>query len=482
MHIAVGIVFLVAWMLCRKMPDGKKNMFGKPIKPCYQISCGLWSIINPVLKNNIYVNRLEEKMQILYPNKNKKEVVRQFLCYKCSLVFTICILALVISFIVVKKENAAADRVSSLEKEGFWGSEKEELLAFEVDGLEKSEKITVTVPQQKYEKKEISKILKRASKSLEKMILNKNKSLDYVTTDLNLISEIPDTEIKVTWDMAPDNYMEYNGVLIPEAVTRDAVVVNLTANLAYEDQQYAYCFSVCLRKEKKSAVQKLKSAILEKIKQQSVSFPAAEMLRLPESVDGKKVSYYYPSQAYGYKLFMALLIFSGLLFFIKDERLKAEIEARKKQMLVDYSEVVSKLTILLGAGMTIRMALEKMASDYDKKIKSGNGTKRYVYDEILFVSREIQAGVSERAGIDLLGKRCQIPCYMKLCSLLQQNLKKGSKGMAETLSYEVGQAFEERKNIAKKLGEEAGTKLLFPMVLMLVIVMVILILPACLSF
>ena len=331
-------------------------------------------------------------------------------------------------------------------------------------------------------KKEISKILKRASKSLEKMILNKNKSLDYVTTDLNLISEIPDTEIKVTWDMAPDNYMEYNGVLIPEAVTKDAVVVNLTANLAYEDQQYAYCFSVCLRKEKKSAVQKLKIAILEKIKQQSVSFPAAEMLQLPDSVDGKKVSYYYPSQAYGYKLFMALLIFSGLLFFIKDERLKAEIEARKKQMLVDYSEVVSKLTILLGAGMTIRMALEKMASDYDKKIKSGNGRRRYVYDEILFVSREIQAGVSERTGIDLLGKRCQIPCYMKLCSLLQQNLKKGSKGMAETLSYEVGQAFEERKNIAKKLGEEAGTKLLFPMVLMLVIVMVILILPACLSF
>ena len=69
-----------------------------------------------------------------------------------------------------------------------------------------------------------------------------------------------------------------------------------------------------------------------------------------------------------------------------------------------------------------------------------------------------------------------------LCSLLLQNLKKGSKGMAEMLSYEVGQAFEERKNLAKRFGEEAGTKLLFPMILMLVIVMVVLIIPAFLSF
>ena len=40
----------------------------------------------------------------------------------------------------------------------------------------------------------------------------------------------------------------------------------------------------------------------------------------------------------------------------------------------------------------------------------------------------------------------------------------------------------ERKGLAKKLGEEAGTKLLLPMMMMLCIVMVIIMIPAYFSF
>ena len=49
------------------------------------------------------------------------------------------------------------------------------------------------------------------------------------------------------------------------------------------------------------------------------------------------------------------------------------------------------------------------------------------------------------------------------------------------LKLEAIQAFEERKARAKRLGEEAGTKLLLPMFLMLAIVLVIVIVPAFLS-
>ena len=47
---------------------------------------------------------------------------------------------------------------------------------------------------------------------------------------------------------------------------------------------------------------------------------------------------------------------------------------------------------------------------------------------------------------------------------------------------EVADAFVLRKNLAKKAGEEAGTKILFPMMLMLCIVMVIILVPAFLTF
>ena len=63
-------------------------------------------------------------------------------------------------------------------------------------------------------------------------------------------------------------------------------------------------------------------------------------------------------------------------------------------------------------------------------------------------------------------------------SLLAQNLKKGSKGLIHILETEAAEGMEERKQQAKKLGEEAGTKLLIPMMMMLVLVMGILVIPS----
>lgn len=71
--------------------------------------------------------------------------------------------------------------------------------------------------------------------------------------------------------------------------------------------------------------------------------------------------------------------------------------------------------------------------------------------------------------------------YLGVGALLSQNLRKGTKGLSELLKLESIQAFEERKARAKRLGEEAGTKLLLPMFLMLVVVLIIVIVPAFLT-
>ncbi|MDE7233218.1 MAG: secretion protein F, partial [Lachnospiraceae bacterium] len=65
---------------------------------------------------------------------------------------------------------------------------------------------------------------------------------------------------------------------------------------------------------------------------------------------------------------------------------------------------------------------------------------------------------------------------------LSQNIRKGSNDLLRLLGQEADTAFAERKNLAKKLGEEAGTKLLIPMMMMLCIVMVIIMIPAYFSF
>ena len=71
---------------------------------------------------------------------------------------------------------------------------------------------------------------------------------------------------------------------------------------------------------------------------------------------------------------------------------------------------------------------------------------------------------------------------MKLCSLLEQNRKNGSRNVRELLRAEMTEAFELRKHGARRMGEEAGTRLLLPLFLMLGVVMVMVAVPAMLEF
>ena len=96
--------------------------------------------------------------------------------------------------------------------------------------------------------------------------------------------------------------------------------------------------------------------------------------------------------------------------------------------------------------------------------------------------REIQNGFSEVDAIVRFGNRIKLAPYLKLSSLLSQNIRKGSRGLMELLKKEGKMAYEERKELVKQQAEEAGTKLLIPMMIMFAIVLVIILVPAFLTF
>ena len=69
-----------------------------------------------------------------------------------------------------------------------------------------------------------------------------------------------------------------------------------------------------------------------------------------------------------------------------------------------------------------------------------------------------------------------------MSGLLIQHLVKGGSSVLGTLREESQKAGEEQKRQIQKKGEEMGTKLLFPMMIMLGIVMVFIMVPALFSF
>lgn len=180
----------------------------------------------------------------------------------------------------------------------------------------------------------------------------------------------------------------------------------------------------------------------------------------------------------GYVLMAMAVLILFLLYALGRQNQEKEAENRRRQMRLDYPEIVSRLTLLLGAGMTVKRAWKKIIQDYAEKEKS---QVRYAYEEMQYTYREMESGVMESESYERFGRRCGLQEYIRLGALLSQNLRKGTKGLKELLRMEAIQAFEERKARAKRLGEEAGTKLLMPMFLMLAVVLIIVIVPAFLS-
>ena len=175
-------------------------------------------------------------------------------------------------------------------------------------------------------------------------------------------------------------------------------------------------------------------------------------------------------------------VLSSVLFiFSRIQNRGIELDKKRQQLMCDYPNVISYLVLLLNAGMSMRMAFARLASDYRKSLDRG-GQAKVGYEVIANASAEMEKGVSEIDAYTHIGRNTPEIRYKTFSTLLVQNLRKGSRELTGILEREAAEAFEERKKQARIMGEQAGTKLMFPMLLMLGVVLVILMVPAYLSF
>lgn len=351
-----------------------------------------------------------------------------------------------------------------------------------VGNRQEKEPVRAEITERQYTSKQIRKIFSQSVKQMEQWILGKNKSFNKIDSDMELIKEVPGQPIDVEWELDRYDVMNVNGQLQKIKLAKQGTPVQLRATLTYrqnQKEQAQFQCAVMVYPEAASKSKKTVQAIEELIKTADQKEQTKDTVKLPSTIHGKDISYYRDIPNRGVTvLVLAVLIGVLLMALEKQNTYKAEKE-EKKQMLLDYPEVVSKLTLLLGAGMTVKNAWRKITSDYEAQKKDMG--RRKIYEEMQITLHEMQSGITEAQSYERFGRRCKIQAYIKLGALLSQNLRKGTKGLNELLRIESIQAFEERKANAKRLGEEAGTKLLLPMFVMLALVLIIVVVPAFLS-
>ena len=355
--------------------------------------------------------------------------------------------------------------------------EREEKLKVQVGGTE--ETMNVTVEEQEYTQEQLEKTFQSAGEKLEVLVLGENESLDEVRSNLKLISAIPDTGISVSWELENHDVMNQQGELKTENLPDEGILVKLTAVMSYKEEMSENIFFARLYPPQLSQTEKLLKKLDEEIERLDEETKEEEYLKLPSNVDGIPVIWKYRRNFRAAGLMLIGLAMALFLYAAEQEKQKDRKKKRELQMALDYPQMVSKLTLYLGAGMTIRKAWYQIAEDYEYQREEKG--EREVYEEMIYTMHEIQGGGSEGECYEKFGERCALPVYKKFGAMLSQNLKKGTKGLAPLLRQEADNAFEERKSLAKRLGEEAGTKLLIPMFLMLAVVLVMIVVPAFFS-
>lgn len=347
-----------------------------------------------------------------------------------------------------------------------------------VEGESERLAVPITVKERQYTQQELSELFAAYEERLPELILGDNESLDQVRSPLSLPDTLENGAISVSWYLEPSNYMNDQGEF-EEEPPEEGSLVELCAILKYQEKEQEYRFFAKLYPREKTSGERLGQRLAEEAAREEERDPTAGEVLLPEEIDGKKIQWMTPGTPI-VPLGAALLFVMIWYLLTKDEKkLKEKLEFRRRQMIMDYPMILYKMSMLLGAGMTIQGAFRKIAFHY--KETRGNEL-HYAYEEMLNACYQMEKGTGEAAAYENFGQNCQDLRYIKFGSMLSQNLKKGSKGLSELLMREASLGMEERRNLARRMGEEAGVKLLLPMMLMLVLVMVILIVPSVLAF
>ena len=434
-------------------------------------------------KNKKYCSgRLEEELSGLYPGIHIGNRIREFYREKIESAIKVGMLGAVFALCCIGKQMMSDDLENNryLERRPVGDGDREVVLDALI-GDETIEDVVITVGEQEISEQEKEVLLSEVEEQLEEVIRGSNESLRYVNQPLNLLTEWENTEVSIDWTSSNYKVLKDDGCFGEEDIPKEGIEVEITAFISLDEMQREKTITVKVFPEEKPAEEARKEELLQIVRQSEEKSRTGEYVELPEEFYGVPICWEEKSDTPVIFMVMVPIVAVIAVIMGKDREIHKQYLERNRQLLLEYSELVSKLQLLIGAGMSIRNAFKRLALDYQKRREAG-GKKRFVYEEVMMTVRKLENGASEEEAYDYFAKRCNPACYRKLVSIIIQNQKKGTEGLKESLLVETRNAFEERKQEARRLGEEAGTKLLLPMMMMMGVVLMIIVIPAYFSF
>lgn len=415
----------------------------------------------------------------LFPGKNRGDVLRileKGLKKKMGLyVVFAALIALVFVGLDLKTDHDSVN-LYSVERSDVNGVEK--TVEVRIGSADNWSEETLHISPYEMSDAEIDTMHPEICSLLDVQLLNGNTSFDSICSDLLLPEELEDYPVVIDWTSDRPDILTRRGEVNNIELT-DAVTVLLRGKISYGEEFRIYERLITVVPPERDEFGRAALSGVRELRRLEKEGRNERIFSIPENLEGLEVvrpeKRRLSLSAIGVSAGIIIILYAYSNYF---SSMTAKRKRRLEKAGKDYKNFVSELTLLLSAGMTLRLAWRKLATDYSK----GNEKKSLLAQNLAVSERELGNGELEQVVYERFGERMENIAYQRLSQILNQQVTKGVNDLNATLTAELKEVVAKERESIKIKGEEAGTKLLLPMVGILIIVFAVLLMPAFTTF
>ncbi len=397
-----------------------------------------------------------------------------------------------------QEQQEAGEFQGVVEREAETGNTQNRSFSFHLEEGDVADEIgeqelEIEVSPLQLDREEAFELLDEAVSLWEASYLGDNGSADEVLTDLVLPASFCDDLVSVSYESSDYEVLQTDGTVTTESLDAGGEIVELTARFSYGDYTRIETAGLKIMPPEEGSAEWVIRELEREVSQTEEDSREEESFSLPDAVAGYRVIW-EPGDSSTWVWFLLLGVVAFICLEMRGRQEERDrLKKRNARLELEYPQMVDQFEVLLESGMTIRKAWERIlmrdrlaaAKKNGRKTGKKTGKKKQtsgVYLEEMWITYlEIREGRGEKEAYERFGKRIGLMPYKRFSSILTQNLSKGTQNVKELLKKESEEALEMRKTRARKLGEEAGSKMLFPMLVMMCLILLILLVPALTS-
>lgn len=163
--------------------------------------------------------------------------------------------------------------------------------------------------------------------------------------------------------------------------------------------------------------------------------------------------------------FIAGALLAGVIPFAQMKDLHNKVKLREQDILMELPEFLNKIVLLVSAGETVQRAI--LHCTERKK-----GSAHPLYIELGQMVAEWNNGYSFQQAFEQFSKRCGVQEVSIFTTTVLLNFRRGGGDFVLSLRELSRVLWDKRKSLSRTRGEQASSKLVFPMVVIFLVIVV----------